>query len=176
MTVPASSYGYAEPECRTAAALLARAASAGLAAGLSVAVYQYLLVLVLHDMPVPARLVAAMLLGQDALQRWYSPLTIAVVGLGIHALLSLSFGIAFGALLIRRAEWRASARRLIAAGAFYGAALWWVNFYLIAPLFDWLWFPLRTTPLLQGLIGHAVFFGAVLGGIMAYRCRPPGRA
>ncbi len=150
--------------------LLRSAAVGGLAAGFGIAAYESLVSLALYDdFLLPGRMAASMLLGPEALNRWYSPFTAALIGLGIHVLLSLLFGIIFG-LLVRRSEWRASASRFIAAGALYGTVLWFLNFYLIAPVFAWLWFTLQTAPLLQGLIGHALF-GAILGWTVAHRCR-----
>jgi hypothetical protein len=164
----------AQRACSTPYGLLRQAAAGGLVAGITAALYLSLAALLLQDdLMLPARMVAAILLGPDALNRWYSPGTVAVVGLGIHGLLSLLFGIIFGLLLVRRPAWRHSPLWLAAAAVMYGAALWFLNFYLFAPLFDWLWFMLWTHPFWQGLIGHSIFFGAVLGLFMAYRCLPP---
>jgi hypothetical protein len=38
-----------------------------------------------------------------------------------------------------------------------GFILWLINYYVIAALFGWVWFPLAAHPLFQGLIGHTVF-------------------
>jgi uncharacterized protein YneF (UPF0154 family) len=155
----------------TAPQLLRQSATGGLIAGVSTAVYQGVMAVLLQEpFLAPSRLVAAMLLGPEALNRWYSPGTVTVVALGIHTLLSLVFGVLFGILLTRRPPLRASRIALTAAATIFGATLWFLNFYLIAPVFDWLWFILRTHPLWQGLIGHALFFGAVLGLFLAYRC------
>ena len=48
--------------------------------------------------------------------------------------------------------------------------LWVVNFYLIAPIFGWTWFPEMTDPLVQ-FVAHAGFFGVPLGLYVAWALR-----
>ncbi len=46
----------------------------------------------------------------------------------------------------------------MAAGIAFGIALWIVNFYVLAPVMGWSWFPERTNVAVQ-FTAHAFFFG-----------------
>jgi len=51
-----------------------------------------------------------------------------------------------------------------------GLGLWLVNFYVIAPIGGWTWFPEDTIPLRQ-FIAHTFFYGAVLGLYLNFAAR-----
>ena len=55
---------------------------------------------------------------------------------------------------------------LAIAGALFGIALWLVNFYVIAPVVGWQWFPEQTNPIVQ-FLAHTFFFGAPAGWMLA---------
>jgi hypothetical protein len=102
----------------------------------------------------PSHLMAAMILGDDALPATlnFDSGIVAVASL-IHFALAIGYGL-IGAWLFDRLRYRAAA----VAGAVFGLALYLVNYDLIAPvLFPWL-------TQLRGVVGivtHLVF-GAVL--------------
>lgn len=118
----------------------------------------------------PLRMIGGILLGPSALDRGYPLLTAATAGLIVHGALSATFGAIFGwavpALRLRRPG------EIVAAGSAWGLALWPLNFYVVARLAGWPWFALQTDPAVQ-LVGHAVFFGGLLGMYVAADGRPP---
>ena len=94
--------------------------------------------------------------GPEALDPGYSLVTAGVAGIIVHVVLSVIYGVIFGEL----ATVLRGPVAFVAAGSVFGFVLWLVNFYVIAPiLFPWF---LESPPLVQ-FIGHAFFFGAVLG-------------
>jgi hypothetical protein len=117
----------------------------------------------------PLRMIGAIALGADALEPSFPLLTAAGAGIVLHMALStvygLAFGVAVGALPVLR-----SPGLLIAAGVAYGLALWVVNFFLIAPVAGWKWFPNQTDPIVQ-IVAHGLIFGAVLGGYLTFARR-----
>jgi hypothetical protein len=52
------------------------------------------------------------------------------------------------------------------AGTAFGLCLWVVNFYGIASVAGWSWFPQRSNPIMQ-VVAHAFFFGCPLGWLLA---------
>jgi hypothetical protein len=110
----------------------------------------------------PLRMIGAILLGAQALEPTYPLLTAAVAGVAVHVILSAAFGAVFAVLV---AQVRAIAETdlwLITAATIFGFLLWLVNFYVIAPVFGWNWFPQDTNPVVQ-FIAHTFFYGAALG-------------
>jgi hypothetical protein len=57
---------------------------------------------------------------------------------------------------------RSNTLPLVAWASAAGFALWIVNFYVIAPIAGWNWFPDGTDPLVQ-FVAHTFFFGSALG-------------
>lgn len=89
------------------------------------------------------------------------PLTLAIVA---------GAAIGLGCSFLVRGRWSlagasSSSWAVVISSAAGGLALWIVNFYVIAPLFGWTWFPNGTNPVVQ-FIAHTVFYGTVLGLIL----------
>jgi hypothetical protein len=109
----------------------------------------------------PLRMTSAIVLGPLALQSSYPIALAAVTGLLIHMLLSITF--AFNFLAIVQPEptdlWR---RGIPVAATVFGLGLWIVNFYVLAPVLGWYWFPDQSDPLVQ-FFAHTFFYGSVLG-------------
>jgi hypothetical protein len=57
-----------------------------------------------------------------------------------------------------------SSAQLAVAGTMFGTVLWLVNFYVIARLAGWTWFPGNVHHVIA-FVGHAFFFGCPLGWI-----------
>ena len=134
-----------------------QAITAGIIAGLLFAVFEMLAAAVLMGAQaffMPLRMIVAMVLGQAALDPGYSLVGAATAGVLVHMILSIIFAVVFAAIAPRAA----TTGTLIAIGIAFGVGLWLVNFYLIAPLMGWTWFPERTNPVVQ-FIAHAFFFG-----------------
>lgn len=132
----------------------------GLVAGVIFAVMEMVGAAFMGDpIAMPFRMFASVLLGRDALMT--TPLgTAFIVGAIMHLVLSGVFGLIYGLLGSRwAAETRQSWGREIVSGLLFGAALWFVNFQLIArAVYPWF---LETPQFLQALM-HSVFFGLPL--------------
>ena len=109
----------------------------------------------------PLRMIGAMLLGAQALDPGYSLLAAAAAGLLVHGVLAALFGASFGLAISFAPVVTRSNGSLVVAAAVFGFMLWVVNFYVIAPLAGWDWFPNGTDPLVQ-VVAHTFFYGAVL--------------
>jgi hypothetical protein len=97
----------------------------------------------------PLRMIGGIAIGQQALDPGTSLLS-AVYGIGVA-------GVAHYVPALSR-----SATTLIVWASAAGLGLWLVNFYVIAPIGGWTWFPEGTNPLLQ-FVAHTFFYGTVLG-------------
>jgi uncharacterized membrane protein YagU involved in acid resistance len=110
----------------------------------------------------PLRMIGAIVLGPAALEPTYSLGVAAVTGVLLHLTLSVIFAFVFAALV--SPAW--SSGELALAGMAFGFCLWVVNFYGIASVAGWSWFPQRTHPIMQ-VVAHAFFFGCPLGWLLA---------
>jgi hypothetical protein len=115
----------------------------------------------------PIRMISAIVLGKAALDPNYSLVLVGITGLAVHLLFSIAFAGLFTAIVTRVAyategELLTNSSQLAVAGTIFGATLWLVNFYLVAPLVGWTWFPANVHRVIA-LVGHAFFFGCPLG-------------
>lgn len=141
---------------------LKAAALAGIIAGIVFLMLEMLLVTLVDGMSPwgPPRMMAAIVMGKGALPPPASfDMMIMVVAMMVHFVLSIVLGIVFAMLVGRRAM---SSAAFVAAGALFGAVVYFVNFYGMTALFPW--FAMARN--LNSLIAHLVF-GAVLA--LAYR-------
>lgn len=144
---------------------LVQGAIGGVIAGLIFALFEMVMATVLMGAEaffMPLRMIGAIALGAGALEPSYSLATAAIAGLVVHMILSPIFGVVFALLASLAPAARRMPGALIAAAGVYGLLLWIVNFFVIAPLAGWVWFPNGTNAVVQ-IIAHAAFFGAVLG-------------
>lgn len=136
----------------------------GLVAGVVFAMFEMIMAAILNGADaffMPLRMIGATVLGQEALTPSYSLGYAAVTGVIVHMVLSMMFGVVF-ALITEAAGLVRSTGVLFVAASLYGLSLWLVNFYLIAPVVGWDWFPNGTEVWVQ-LVAHTLFFGTVLG-------------
>ena len=144
-------------------AWMVRATALGLMAGLGFAAFQMLAAgsqSGTEGLFMPLRMIGAIVLGAQALQPSYSLLAAATTGTLVHLVLSVAFAVLFVALFQPTPTVRSS-RQLLLSGCLYGALLWVINFYVIAPVLGWTWFAERTNPAVQ-LIAHTFFYGCSL--------------
>jgi hypothetical protein len=116
----------------------------------------------------PLRMIGAMALGADALEPSYSIAWAATAGIAVHMALSIVFAGIFAAIAAPLAislNFLSRPGRLALAGTLFGIILWLTNFYVIAPLAGWTWFPERTSPIVQ-FVAHAFFFGCPVGWML----------
>lgn len=104
----------------------------------------------------PFHHVAAILLGQSVLtpSQTINP-QVVLTGTVIHLFLSVLYSVILAFIIHRWGLWVG-----IIGGAFFGLALYVINYYTFTTLYPW-FFPLRGW---IALVGH-VFFGAAAGGI-----------
>jgi hypothetical protein len=140
----------------------------GVVAGLAFAVFEMVMAAMRMGPPrtfiMPLRMMAAMILGPAALEPSYSAVVAAVTGGLIHLVLSVTFAVIF-VHLVRIAFGHWGSDVLILAATAYGVLLWLMNFYVVARIAGWEWFPERTEPIVQ-FFAHAFFFGTVLGSYL----------
>ena len=135
--------------------------AAGVTGGILFAAFEMLAAAALMGMQsvfMPLRMIGAMALGAEALDAGYWLVTAAIAGLIVHMILSVVFAAVFAWI----ASPAATDSMLALGGIVFGTVLWLVNFYLIAPLAGWSWFPEQTNAFVQ-FIAHAFFYGCPVG-------------
>jgi hypothetical protein len=110
----------------------------------------------------PLRMIGGIALGPQALDPTYPLLTASTAGVLVHVVLSAIFGAVLGLFFATIPALASSDGARVLIASVFGLGLWIVNFFVIAPIAGWTWFPERTDPIVQ-VIAHTVFFGAVLG-------------
>ena len=139
------------------------AIGAGIVAGLVFMMLEMALITILQGQSPwgPPRMMAAMVMGKGVLPPMDAPatfdFTIMMVAMMIHLLLSIVLAIALGFSISRL---RLSLVSSIAAGAVFGAIVYYVDFYGFTAIFPW--FAMARGPI--SLFSHAMF-GAVAGGV-----------
>jgi len=84
-----------------------------------------------------------------------------VTGFSFHMFYSLVFGLIAASLVVTISAFRSSPIRLIYLGTLFGILIWFINFYILAPAVNAIWFS-KANPLTQFLL-HALGFGMILG-------------
>jgi uncharacterized membrane protein YagU involved in acid resistance len=115
----------------------------------------------------PLRMIGAIVLGSAALDPGYSLASAGFAGVIVHMVLSIVFALILAAF----ASPVAGTAALAAGGIAFGIVLWLVNFYLVAPLAGWTWFPDRSNQVVQ-FVAHALFYGCPVGWYLG-RSRVP---
>jgi hypothetical protein len=123
----------------------------------------------------PLRMIGGIAVGEQALDPGFSILVAGAAGMAVHMMLSIVYGLVFGAAAALVPALVRSIGVAVVAGAALGTVLWLVNFYVIAPIFGWTWFPQMTDPLVQ-FVAHAGFFGVPLGLYVGWALGPTSDA
>jgi hypothetical protein len=110
----------------------------------------------------PLRMIGGIALGEQALDPGSSLLAAGAAGLVVHMVLSAVYGVGVAGVARYVPVLASSATTLIAWASVAGLGLWLVNFYVIAPIGGWTWFPEGTNAVVQ-FIAHTFFYGTVLG-------------
>ncbi len=139
----------------------------GVVAGVIFAVAE-VIAAVLQGQPAwaPLQLIAAVALGERALSEAALTPHVVAVALGVHALLSIGYGIILAVVGMATFASGTSVWGMTLTGMAFGFALWLVNFFIIAPLvFPWF------TAVDQAVqfVLHVFFFGAPLGFYLGRR-------
>jgi uncharacterized membrane protein YagU involved in acid resistance len=138
----------------------------GIVAGIVFAISEMLINVILGEPFLgPLRLISSIALGTEALQPTYSIVTAGLVGLIVHMILSMIYGLIFVFILKWIGQLHVSTGLLLLYGSLFGLVLWLVNFMVIVPAA----FPQFTqvNQLWNGFVAHTFFFGAVLGAYVA---------
>jgi hypothetical protein len=149
----------------------------GIIAGIVFAMFEMIVAAIMGDgFFAPLMMIGAIVLGQGALPMPEPTIglsTIVPVGIAVHMVLSMLYGVVFGAVassvdFLRNNRWA-----LIGVATVFGFALWIVNFYVVAPvLFPWFG---MANPVVQ-FFAHTFFFGTALGLVLAARAQPDEEA
>jgi hypothetical protein len=145
----------------------------GIVAGIAFAIFEMFAAAILMgpDAAVmPLRMIGAIVLGPGALDPGYSLAVAATAGVVTHLILSILFTgvfavLASGVAVATAGDLLSSPGSLALAGVVFGTAIWLVNFYAIAPVAHWAWFPERTSMVAQ-FLAHAFVFGAPVGWML----------
>jgi hypothetical protein len=138
--------------------------SAGVAGGLIFALFEMVVAAAMQGMAsalMPLSMIGAMMLGPATLDPSYSIGVAAITGVIVHLVLSVAFAFLLAAML--SPHWAGT--QVALAGVVFGLGLWLVNFYVIAPLAGWDWFP-RSNAIVQA-VAHAGFFGCPVAWMLA---------
>jgi hypothetical protein len=137
----------------------------GIIAGLTFAVFETLAAIVMDGLAaifMPIRMISSIVLGAGAMDPSFPLLTALVAGVLVHLVLSAIFGVIVGLIGFTMPALSHSRGVWLVSTSLFGLALWIVNFYVIAPIAGWTWFPNQTNPVIQA-IAHTFFFGTPLG-------------
>ena len=91
-----------------------------------------------------------------------SLLTAGGAGLVIHMLLSMLYGLVVAGVLALAPSLSRTRVSTVVAASVAGFGLWILNFFILAGLFGWSWFPDSQNVVVQ-FVAHTVMFGSVLG-------------
>jgi hypothetical protein len=151
---------------------------AGVAAGLIFAAFEIVATALVDGRAaamMPLRMIGGIILGRSALDSTAPLAFVAVTSVAVHLLLSVVYASIFAAIVTRIAsatdgELMTSSGQVALAGGMFGTVLWLINFYVIAPLAGWTWFPANVHHVIA-FLGHAFFFGCPLGWIVGRSTR-----
>jgi hypothetical protein len=140
----------------------------GLVAGMIFALAEIVVAGRIGNPLLPVRMAASVILGASAVDT-PSVGVVAIVGLGMHLVLSALFGLAYGLLDGNRPqEPERSPARQAGFGTLYGLGLWLIDFQVIGRLTH-PWF--LAVPQLGQALMHSFFFGLPLALMYVQRAR-----
>lgn len=140
----------------------------GIIAGITFAMFEMVMALILNGSDaffMPLRMIGGIGLGASAMDPATSLLTAGGVGLVIHMILSMMYGVVVAGVLSLIPQLSSSRTAVLVSASVAGFGLWIVNFYVLAQVFGWTWFPNNTNALVQ-FVAHTFFFGTVLGFVL----------
>jgi hypothetical protein len=148
----------------------------GIVAGIAFAMFEMIMAAVLNGSDaffMPLRMIGGIGLGTSALDPATSLLTAGAAGLAIHMVLSMMYGAAVAGGLALVGSLSRSTASILVVSSLAGLALWILNFFVLAGIFGWSWFPDSQNVAVQ-FVAHTVMFGTVLGLVLdrfAFRAR-----
>jgi hypothetical protein len=150
----------------TSTASWVRAAAVGGAiAGIVFAMFEMIMAAVLNGTEaffMPLRMIGAIGLGTSALDPASSILSAGAAGLIVHMGLSMMYGVVVAGVIAKVGSLAQSTLSVVAVASAAGFALWILNFFLLAGIFGWNWFPDSQNVAVQ-FVAHTFMYGSVLG-------------
>jgi hypothetical protein len=140
----------------------------GVVAGIVFAMFEMIMAAVLNGSEaflMPLRMIGAIGLGATALDPASSILTAGGAGLVIHMILSMMYGVMVAGVIALVPSLSRSTASVLVVSSVAGFALWIVNFFILAGVFGWNWFPDSQNVAVQ-FVAHTFMFGTVLGVIL----------
>jgi len=140
----------------------------GVVAGIVFAMFEMITAAVLNGSDaffMPLRMIGAIGVGMSALDPTSSLLTAGGAGLVIHMILSMMYGVMVAGVIALVGSLSRSTASVLVVSSIAGFALWIMNFFLLAGIFGWNWFPDTQNVAVQ-LVAHTFMFGTVLGLIL----------
>jgi hypothetical protein len=140
----------------------------GIVAGIAFAMFEMVMAAVLSGTEafiMPLRMIGAIGVGASALDPATSLVAAAGAGLAIHMILSMMYGVVVASVLVLVPALTRSTGLILGSASLAGFALWIVNFFVLARIFGWNWFPDTQSVAVQ-LVAHMVMFGTVLGLVL----------
>ncbi len=137
----------------------------GVVAGIVFAMFEMIMAVVLNGGDaffMPLRMIGAIGLGMSALDPASSLVAAGGAGLVIHMMLSAMYGLVVAGVIARVGSLSRSTASVLVVSSIAGFALWIINFFVLARIFGWTWFPDTQNVAVQ-LVAHTMMFGTVLG-------------
>jgi len=140
----------------------------GIVAGIAFAMFEMIIAALLNGSDaffMPLRMIAGIGLGTSALDPSTSLVTAGAVGLVIHMVLSMTYGLVVAGVVTQAGSLTRSTASVLVVTSLAGFALWILNSFVLAGLFGWNWFPDSQNPAVQ-FAAHTFMFGTVLGLVL----------
>lgn len=140
----------------------------GVVAGIVFAMFEMIMAVVLSGSEaffMPLRMIGAIGVGTSALDPATSLVTAGGAGLVIHMVLSMMYGVAVAGVITLLGSFARSTASVLVVSSLAGFALWIMNFFVLAGIFGWNWFP-ETQNVAVQFVAHTFMFGTVLGLVL----------
>lgn len=137
----------------------------GIIAGIAFAMFEMIMAVVLNGSEaffMPLRMIGAIAVGKSALDPATSLVTAGGAGILVHMALSMMYGVGVAAVLALVPALSRTRTSTIAVASAAGFGLWILNFFILAGVFGWTWFPDTQNVAVQ-FVAHTVMYGTVLG-------------
>ncbi|MEJ7697192.1 MAG: hypothetical protein WKF78_11375 [Candidatus Limnocylindrales bacterium] len=137
----------------------------GIVAGIVFAMFEMIMAVVLNGSEaffMPLRMIGAIAVGTSALDPATSLVTAGGAGLFVHMALSMMYGVGVAAVLVLIPAMSKTRTSTVVVASAAGFGLWILNFFILAGVFGWTWFP-DTQNIAVQFVAHTVMFGTVLG-------------
>ncbi|HVA87996.1 MAG TPA: hypothetical protein VNF73_16945 [Candidatus Saccharimonadales bacterium] len=140
----------------------------GIVGGIVFAMFEMIMAVVLNGGDaffMPLRMIGAIALGKSALDPTSSLLTSGGAGLVVHMALSMMYGVVVAGVLALVPSLSRSTVAVLVLASLAGFGLWIMNFFVLAGVFGWTWFPDSQNVAVQ-FVAHTFMYGSVLGLVL----------